>query len=118
MTNGKKYIMQSLESLKAKKESIRCCYKISETDVDCLFTLLDLKEPKSSSELAEVMKLSKTTVENSMKKLMELGLVRRIKIEEKKIGRPKFVYSLVEDFFPRIRADLKDCAEKILSATS
>lgn len=110
--------MQSLEPLKNKKESIRCCYKISETDVECLFTLMELKEPKSSLELGEIMKLSKTTVENSMKKLIEIGLVKRIKIEEKKIGRPKFGYSVVEDFYERIRNDLKSCAERILSATS
>ncbi|ABP95718.1 MULTISPECIES: helix-turn-helix domain-containing protein [Metallosphaera] len=106
------------DTLKERKESIRCCYKISDTDVECLFKLIELGEPKTSVELGKIMGLSKTTVENSMKKLIELGLVERIKVDGKKIGRPKFLYVISDSFQERVKADLKRCAEKILSATS
>ncbi|AEB94773.1 transcriptional regulator, TrmB [Metallosphaera cuprina Ar-4] len=64
------------------------------------------------------MNLSKTTVENSMKKLIELGLVDRIKIDGKKIGRPKFLYVVSDSFQERVKTDLRKCAERILSATA
>ncbi|QKQ99231.1 MarR family transcriptional regulator [Metallosphaera tengchongensis] len=111
-------MMEVFDTLKDKKESIRCCYKMSDTDVECLFKLIEIGEPKTSVELGNMMNLSKTTVENSMKKLIELGLVMRIKVDGKKIGRPKFLYVVSEDFRDRVKSDLKRCAEKILSASS
>ncbi|AWS00110.1 helix-turn-helix domain-containing protein [Metallosphaera hakonensis] len=110
--------MEALDTLKDRKESIRCCYKITETDVECLFKLIEVGEPKTSVELGKLMGLSKTTVENSMKKLIELGLIERIKIDGKRIGRPKYLYSVSESFQERVRMDLKRCAERILSATA
>ncbi|MEL9969997.1 MAG: helix-turn-helix domain-containing protein [Metallosphaera sp.] len=111
-------MMETFDTLKDKKESIRCCYKITDTDVECLFKLIELREPKTSVELGKIMNLSKTTVENSMKKLIELGLVDRIKIDGKKIGRPKFLYVVSDSFQERVKTDLRKCAERILSATA
>lgn len=106
------------EDLKNKKESIKCCYKLSETDVECLFKLIELNKPITSIELAQIMGFSKTTAETSLKRLMDVGLVNRIKIEEKKIGRPKFAYSVINNIWGKISEDLKQYAKKILSAAS
>ncbi|NON61173.1 helix-turn-helix domain-containing protein [Acidianus sp. RZ1] len=110
--------MEVVFDLKNKKESIKCCYKISETDVDCLFKLAEMGRAVTSTELASEMNFSKTTVESSLKKLIELGLVQRIKIDEKKIGRPKFLYAVESTVWDKVSKDLKDCANKILSAIS
>ncbi len=102
------------------KEIVRCCYKLSDTDVDCLFKLIEINKPISAEEFASLMKLSKTTIENSLKKLIELGLVVRTKIADdtKRIGRPKYVYSVIHDVRNKIKQDLKNCATKILSTAS
>ncbi|ACP35224.1 helix-turn-helix domain-containing protein [Saccharolobus islandicus] len=106
--------------LSESKEAIRCCYKISDTDVECLFKLVELNRPISAEELASIMKLSKTTVENSLKKLIEIGLIVRNKDGEegKRIGRPKYLYAVIHNAETKIKQDLTSCASKILSATS
>jgi predicted transcriptional regulator len=101
------------EKLKASKEIIRCCYKISDTDIDCLFKLIEVNRPITSEELSEMLKMSKTTVENSLKKLIDLGLVVREKGDEKKIGRPKYYYAIIENYMDKIREDLQECSRKI-----
>ena len=106
------------EKLEEKKEQIRCCYKITDTDVAVLLKLIEIGEPVTSEELADIFKLSKTTVENSLKKLIELGLVERSKKEGKKIGRPKFYYSVIPNILDKIRNDLLECAKRMeLAAT-
>jgi predicted transcriptional regulator len=101
------------EKLKASKEIIRCCYKISDTDIDCLFKLIEVNRPITSEELSEMLKMSKATVENSLKKLIDLGLVVREKGDEKKIGRPKYYYAVTENYMDKIREDLQECSRKI-----
>jgi predicted transcriptional regulator len=110
--------MESMIDDKEKKHSIKCCYKLGDTDVDCLFKLMDIKKPVTSIELADLMKFSKTTVENSLKKLIDVGLVIRIKTEEKRIGRPKFEYTVPDNLWDKIRKDLIECGRKISSAAS
>lgn len=106
--------------LAESKDVIRCCYKITDTDVECLFKLVEVNRPISAEELASIMKLSKTTVENSLKKLIELGLVVRNKDGEKgnRIGRPKYLYSVILNIESKIKQDLTNCANRILSTTS
>ncbi|WP_338602017.1 helix-turn-helix domain-containing protein [Sulfolobus tengchongensis] len=106
--------------LSESKEVVRCCYKISDTDVECLFKLVEIGRPISAEELASLMKLSKTTVENSLKKLIEIGLVVRNKDGEegKRIGRPRYLYAIIHNVDDKIKQDLTNCATKILSATS
>ena len=106
------------EKLEEKKEEIRCCYKITDTDVTVLLKMIEIGEPITSEDLADIFKLSKTTVENSLKKLIELGLVERSKKEGKKIGRPKFYYSITSNILEKIRNDLLECAKRMeLAAT-
>lgn len=106
------------EKLKESKDSIRCCYKITDTDVDCLFKLLDVGKPVTSEELAEMLGVSKTTVENSLKKLIDIGLVDRSKRDEKKIGRPRYYYEVISNVYDKIRKDLGECAKKIQASSS
>lgn len=106
------------EKLKASKEIIRCCYKISDTDVECLLKLIEIGRPITSEELSTILKVSKTTVENSLKKLMDLGLVVREKDEDKKIGRPKYYYEVIKDYMAKLKQDLENCSQKIQSITS
>ncbi|BAB66001.1 MULTISPECIES: helix-turn-helix domain-containing protein [Sulfurisphaera] len=101
------------EKLYDAKDVIRCCYKLSDTDIDCLFKLIELNKPVTSDELSQMMKVSKTTVENSLKKLIDSGLVIRSKSEDKKIGRPKYYYSIVENIINKIREDLLNCSKKM-----
>lgn len=110
--------METIEKLKNKKDSIKCCYKLSDTDVECLFKLIELGKAITSNELAEIMGFSKTTAETSLKRLLDVGLVNRVKMDEKKIGRPKYLYAVVENVLEKIGKDLKNCANKILSAAS
>ncbi|QIW24795.1 HTH domain-containing protein [Sulfolobus sp. S-194] len=106
------------EKLESKKDEIRCCYKITDTDVAVLLKMVEIEKPITSEELADIFKLSKTTVENSLKKLIELGLVVRTKTEGKKIGRPKYYYSISTNILEKIRTDLLNCAKRMeLAAT-
>jgi predicted transcriptional regulator len=59
-------------------------------------------------------------VENSLKKLIELGLVVRNKDGEegKRIGRPKYLYSVISNIESKIKQDLTNCANRILSTAS
>ena len=103
----------SLEKLKDARDAIKCCYKISDTDVDCLFKLLELNRPTTCEELADIMKVSKTTIEKSLKKLIEVGLVIREKSSDKKIGRPKYSYSIIGGVIEKIKEDLENCSRKM-----
>lgn len=104
--------------LEEKKEEIRCCYKISDTDMVVFLKLVEVGEPITSEELGDMFKLSKTTVENSLKKLIELGLVVRSKKEGKKIGRPKYYYSIVSNMIEKIKKDLHECAKRMELAST
>ena len=103
----------SVEKLKDARDAIRCCYKLSDTDVDCLFKLLELNRPTSNEELADIMKVSKTTIEKSLKKLIEVGLVIREKVNDKKIGRPKYYYSAITNILEKVKRDLEHCSRKM-----
>jgi predicted transcriptional regulator len=109
-----------LEILDNAKESIKCCLKIGDTDFDSLVLLAKLGRPMSSEEMASTMNLSKTTVENSLKKLLDLDLIERQKAndESKRIGRPKYLYVTTEDLFIKIREKLDRCADTIKNSFS
>jgi len=104
----------SVEKLRDAKDAIRCCYKLTDTDIDCLFKLLELNRSTTSEELASIMKVSKTTIENSLKKLIDVGLVIRDKsVDDKRIGRPKYYYSIVSGIIEKLKKDLAECSKKM-----
>lgn len=96
-----------------KWHNIKCCYKLTETEIACFVKMLELKAPITSVDLAKEMKYSKTTVETSLRKLIELGLVIREKLEGSRIGRPKYVYRLPEAIWEKIQKDLYRCSESM-----
>lgn len=96
-----------------KWHNIKCCYRLTETEIACFVKMLELKKPVTSVELAQTMKYSKTTVETSLRKLIELGLVVREKLEGSRIGRPKYLYRLPEAIWEKISKDLDRCAESM-----
>jgi len=113
-------VNSEIDTLDSARESIKCCYKISDTDFDSLILLTKLGKPSSSEEIASIMNLSKTTVENSLKKLLDLDLIERRKANDdnRRIGRPKFVYAIRENILEKIKEDLNNCAETIRKAFS
>jgi predicted transcriptional regulator len=96
-----------------KWHNIKCCYRLSETEISCFIKLLELNRPITSIELAGLMKFSKTTVETALRKLTDVGLVTRQKLEGARIGRPKYVYSLPEYVWGKIEKDLNKCGENM-----
>lgn len=96
-----------------KWHNIKCCYRLTETEISCFVKLLEVKRPATSVELAQMMKYSKTTVETSLRKLIELGLVIREKLEGNKIGRPKYLYKLPDSIWEKVQKDLSKCAESM-----
>ncbi|ARM74807.1 helix-turn-helix domain-containing protein [Acidianus manzaensis] len=96
-----------------KWHNIKCCYRLTETEIACFVKLLQLRKPITSIELAHEMKYSKTTVETSLRKLVELGLIIREKIEGSRIGRPKYIYRLPDVIWEKIEKDLNKCSESM-----
>ncbi|EWG07645.1 MAG: transcriptional regulator [Candidatus Aramenus sulfurataquae] len=101
------------ENENEKWHNIKCCYRLSETEVACFIKLNELGKPVTSQELAGIMRFSKTTVESSLRRLIDLGLVVRKKLEGSRIGRPKYVYSLPTDLWDKVKVDLHKCAESM-----
>jgi predicted transcriptional regulator len=95
-------------------EALTCCFKLTETDILVLKTLI-AKGKASSEELAEVLKVSKTTVSNSMKRLMESNLVLREKDQQKKMGRPRYNFYVNPELEKVIRERLEHCSKKFSS---
>ncbi|BCU66931.1 transcriptional regulator [Sulfolobales archaeon HS-7] len=101
-----------IQRLRESRDAIRCCFQITDTDVDCFLRLIQIGGKATSEELAKNMNLSKTTVESSLKKLIEVGLVERHKVEDRKVGRPKYNYVLKEDILSVVRSGLSNCSKK------
>ncbi|BBD73944.1 transcriptional regulator [Sulfodiicoccus acidiphilus] len=99
--------------LRELRDPVKCCYKVSDTDVECLIRIVELSKPIDAEEMSKIMGLSKTTVETSLKRLMELGLVVRKRLEGRKIGRPKYVYSTIDGLMSKVKKDLDQCVKRI-----
>lgn len=92
-------------------EALRCCFKLNETDLKVLEDLIRLGRA-GSEEIARDLSVSKTTVDNTLKKLLTLGLVVREKVQEKKIGRPKYVFSVSPQFQQVVKEKVESCSKK------
>lgn len=102
--------------IRESRDVIRCCFQLNETDIDCLIKLLEIGGNASSEVLAESMRLSKTTVETSLKRLIDSGLVVREKTDERRVGRPKFSYKVRDNLASVIREGLENCSKKMKNA--
>ncbi|MFP3064566.1 MAG: HTH-type transcriptional regulator Lrs14 [Sulfolobus sp.] len=90
------------------------CYGLSETDVQVLIALAK-SEAKGTEDLEADLKLSKASINRSLNKLLEMGLVMRIKEPGNKAGRPRYLYKTRDynELKQKILQDIKDCAEKM-----
>lgn len=90
------------------------CYGLSETDVQVLMALAK-SEAKGTEDLEADLKLSKASINRSLNKLLEMGLVMRIKEPGNKAGRPRYLYKSRDynELKQKILSDIKDCAEKM-----
>jgi predicted transcriptional regulator len=89
------------------------CYGLSETDVQVLMALTK-GEAKGTEELESDLKLSKASINRSLNKLLEMGLVMRIKEPGNKAGRPRYLYKAkdYQELKDKILADIKHCADE------
>ena len=90
------------------------CYGLSETDVQVLIALAK-SGAKGTEDLESDLKLSKASINRSLNKLLEMGLVMRIKEPGNKAGRPRYLYKTKEynELKQKILNDIKDCANKM-----
>jgi len=93
-------------------EALSFCYDVSDTDFQVLKILLG-GEGKNEDALAEILKLSKASINRSVNKLVSLGFVERVKDSSAKGGRPRYIYRAipVEKLTDKIVNDFKRCAE-------
>lgn len=90
------------------------CYGLSETDVQVLMALAKA-DAKGTEELERDLKLSKASINRSLNKLLEMGLVMRIKEPGNKAGRPRYLYKTkgYNELKQKILEDLRNCADNM-----
>lgn len=93
-------------------EALSFCYDVSDTDFVVLKTLINSGE-KTEDELASVLKLSKASINRSVNKLISIGFVERVKDQNSKGGRPRYIYKPldVNSLTEKISKDFEYCAK-------
>jgi len=90
------------------------CYGLTETDIRVLMTLLK-SNPKTNDEITQELQVSKSIVNISLKKLLNLGLVNRTKEIGNKVGRPKYVYYAlkIDEIKDKVVREIEDCTNNM-----
>jgi len=71
---------------------LRFCFEMNDTDLSVMMYLLE-HGPKTVEELAEGLKINRSSVNRSLLKLLKTGLIDRERIRrEGCVGRPKYLY--------------------------
>ncbi|MBW9140470.1 MAG: MarR family transcriptional regulator [Candidatus Aramenus sp.] len=93
-------------------EALSFCYDISDTDFLVLKTLINAGE-KTEDELASLLKLSKASINRSVNKLISVGFVERVKDQNSKGGRPRYIYKPLDPTLitQKIAKDFDYCAK-------
>ncbi len=106
LTSGKELTLVNILSF---------CYDFSETDVNILLTLTR-SEPKGTEELEQELNLSKASINRSLNKLLELGMVMRVKESGNKAGRPRYLYKAIsmEELRNKILNEIKECISSLI----
>ncbi|BCU67149.1 TrmB family transcriptional regulator [Sulfolobales archaeon HS-7] len=93
-------------------EALKFCYDLSDTDIQVL-QVLSKTEYKSEDEISNSLKLSKASVNRSLNKLLSTGFCDRMKDQNSKGGRPRYLYKALstEMFIEKITRDLNSCAD-------
>ena len=95
------------------------CYGLTEIDIRVLMTLLK-SSPKTNDEISRELQVSKSIVNISLKKLLNLGLVNRTKEIGNKVGRPKYVYYAlkIDELRDKVVREIEDCTNNIRNLVS
>jgi len=95
------------------------CYGLTETDIRVLMTLLK-SSPKMNVEISQELQVSKSIVNISLRKLVNLGLVNRTKEIGNKVGRPKYVYYAlkIDELKDKVVREIEDCTNNIRNLVS
>ncbi len=92
-------------------------YGLPKSDIDVLQVLISQKRRMSSDEIADVLKVSKASINKSLNNLYDKGLILREKEEageEKKKGRPSYIYWVDgERLYEKLERDLETLASQI-----
>jgi len=93
-------------------DALNFCYDLSDTDFQILKILVS-SGMKTEDELAEILKLSKASINRSVNKLIAAGFVERVKDTKTKGGRPRYLYKSisVDKLIEKISKDFNYCAE-------
>lgn len=62
----------------SKEELIKCALGLNKTDYNLLVFLLKNEKEKTAYQISELMELDRTTIQKSVKNLLDKGLVKRI----------------------------------------
>lgn len=100
-------------------------YNLGESELQVLRVLLSSRGKLTSEDIANKLKVSKASVNKAINSLMNKGLVEREKadLEEKRKGRPIFVYYVKPDYvYKKVSEDAnfivfnaKETIKKLLS---
>jgi predicted transcriptional regulator len=71
--------------------------------------------PKTNDEISQELQVSKSIVNISLKKLLNLGLTNRTKEIGNKAGRPKYVYYVIkiDELKDKVVREIEDCVNNI-----
>lgn len=106
------------------KYILRCILKLSITDVTIYHTLLNNNgnDPLTVSEISAVVKKSRSTVEKSLMKLIQLGLVARRAVLTRRGGYTYVYYALPIDHVKQRLLQLVnsyyDIAKELIESTT
>jgi predicted transcriptional regulator len=112
------FVLPSGKELKLN-DVLHFCYGLTETDIEVLMTLLK-SSPKTSDELCQELQVSKSIVNVSLKKLLNLGLMKRTKEVGNKAGRPRYVYYALnfDELRDKVVREIEDCVNSIRNLVS
>ncbi|ARM76655.1 HTH-type transcriptional regulator Lrs14 [Acidianus manzaensis] len=93
-------------------EALSFCYDISDTDFQVLLALVNYGE-KTEDDLASSLRLSKASVNRSVNKLISTGFIERVKDQNSKGGRPRYIYRALDadTLASKIAKDFEYCAK-------
>jgi predicted transcriptional regulator len=93
-------------------EALKFCYDLTETDV-LVLKVLSSTEAKREDDIAKALSLSKASVNRSLNKLISVGLAERVKEQQSKGGRPRYLYKSPEPqvISEKMGRELRECAD-------
>lgn len=97
------------------QEVLAFIYGLSKSDVEVLQVIINKRGKITTDELASTLKVTKASISKSINNLLYKGLIFREKLEEeKKKGRPSYVYWVdTEILYKKIAEDLEKLVNNV-----